>query len=253
MLLNMAPSKYIHLLLQKEVRNITAIHSDEPDKCLGDPEVKQKRDKTEFCKNKKSCSRIFCWKNDNRLAAPCYMIKNLYGFVVVFHPSYMPRSCQGTVRGDHSNMWCTVQIVHRYLLCYILLLCPVSYLSVSSWVFCSQNIICFRHNSATDWGAWSEVSRFEFRVVLISFVPVLLIQGVHKRMVQFQKLTRHLFLTLHGHNVHRQQRLLSKFLMRDQQLVSRGQFPRWRRSRKRLSVCSVLRCPDLWLQCSVSW
>ena len=32
----------------------------------------------------------------------------------------------------------------------------------------------------------------------------------------------------------------------------RGQFPRWRRSRERLSVCSVLRCPDLWLQCSVS-
>ena len=25
----------------------------------------------------------------------------------------------------------------------------------------------------------------------------------------------------------------------------RGHFPRWRRSRKRLSVCSVLRCPDL--------
>ena len=33
----------------------------------------------------------------------------------------------------------------------------------------------------------------------------------------------------------------------------RGQFPRWRRSRKRLSVCSVLRCPDVWLQCSVSF
>ena len=33
----------------------------------------------------------------------------------------------------------------------------------------------------------------------------------------------------------------------------RGQFPRWRRSRKRFSVCSVLRCPDLWLQCSVSF
>jgi hypothetical protein len=31
------------------------------------------------------------------------------------------------------------------------------------------------------------------------------------------------------------------------------QFPRWRRSRRRLSVCSVLRCPDLWLQCSVSF
>ena len=36
----------------------------------------------------------------------------------------------------------------------------------------------------------------------------------HKRMVGFQKLTRHLFLTLHGHNVHRQLRQLSKFLMR---------------------------------------
>ena len=33
----------------------------------------------------------------------------------------------------------------------------------------------------------------------------------------------------------------------------RGQFPRWRHSRKRLSVCSVLKCPDLWLQCSVSF
>ena len=33
----------------------------------------------------------------------------------------------------------------------------------------------------------------------------------------------------------------------------RGQFPRLHRSRKRLSVCSVLSCPDLWLQCSVSF
>ena len=28
------------------------------------------------------------------------------------------------------------------------------------------------------------------------------IQGIHKRMVRFQKLTINLFLTLHGHNVH---------------------------------------------------
>jgi hypothetical protein len=40
------------------------------------------------------------------------------------------------------------------------------------------------------------------------------IQSIHKRMVRFQKLARNLFLTLHGHNVHRQQRQLSKFLMR---------------------------------------
>jgi len=39
-------------------------------------------------------------------------------------------------------------------------------------------------------------------------------------MVRFQKLTRDLFLTLHRHNVHRQQRQLSKFLMRYQQFTS---------------------------------
>ena len=33
----------------------------------------------------------------------------------------------------------------------------------------------------------------------------------------------------------------------------RGQFPRWRRSRKRFPVCSVLRYPDLWLQRNVSF
>jgi hypothetical protein len=38
-------------------------------------------------------------------------------------------------------------------------------------------------------------------------------------MVQFQILTRNLFLTLHGHNVHHQQWQLSKFLMRYQQLL----------------------------------
>jgi hypothetical protein len=39
-------------------------------------------------------------------------------------------------------------------------------------------------------------------------------------MVQFLKLTRNLFLNLHGHNVHRQQRQLSKFLVRYQQFAS---------------------------------
>ena len=39
-------------------------------------------------------------------------------------------------------------------------------------------------------------------------------------MVQFRKLTRNLFLTLHGQNVHRLQRQLSKFLMRYQQFAS---------------------------------
>ena len=46
------------------------------------------------------------------------------------------------------------------------------------------------------------------------------IQGIHKRMVRFQKLTRNLFLILHWHNVHRQKRQHSKFLMCYQQLAS---------------------------------
>jgi hypothetical protein len=46
------------------------------------------------------------------------------------------------------------------------------------------------------------------------------VQSIHKRMVRFQKLTRNLFLTLHGRNVHPQQRQLSKFLMRYQQFAS---------------------------------
>jgi len=46
------------------------------------------------------------------------------------------------------------------------------------------------------------------------------IQGVYKRMARFQKLTRNLFLILHGQNVHRQQRQLSEFLMRYQQFAS---------------------------------
>ena len=73
-------------------------------------------------------------------------------------------------------------------------------------------------------------------------------------MVRFQKLTRNLFLTLHGHNVHRQQRQLSKFRMRYQQFASHAycgaagpvsKMASQEESRRRLSVCSALRCPDL--------
>jgi len=45
-------------------------------------------------------------------------------------------------------------------------------------------------------------------------------QSIHKRIVRFQNLTRNLFITLHGYNVHRQQRQMSKFLMRYQQFAS---------------------------------
>ena len=57
-------------------------------------------------------------------------------------------------------------------------------------------------------------------IVLTVYIPLCLyIQCVYKWMVQFQKLTRNLFLTLHGHNVHRQQRQLSKYLMRYHQFA----------------------------------
>jgi hypothetical protein len=49
-------------------------------------------------------------------------------------------------------------------------------------------------------------------IVFTVFINWIVIQGVYKRMVRFQKLTRNLFLNLHGQNVHRQQRQLSKFL-----------------------------------------
>ena len=60
--------------------------------------------------------------------------------------------------------------------------------------------------------------------VHISKTLLLHIQGIHKRMVRFQKLTRNLYLTLHGHKVHRQQRQLFKFLMRYQQFASHAYF-----------------------------
>ena len=57
-------------------------------------------------------------------------------------------------------------------------------------------------------------------ICLLEILTRYIIQRIHKRMVRFQKLTRNLFLTLHGHNLHRQQRQLSKFLMRYQQFAS---------------------------------
>jgi hypothetical protein len=65
-------------------------------------------------------------------------------------------------------------------------------------------------------------SRSELRVQCLtsSCIMRIKIQGIHKRMVRFQKLIRNVFLTLHWHNVHRQQRQLSKFLMRYQQFPS---------------------------------
>ena len=80
--------------------------------------------------------------------------------------------------------------------------------------------------------------------------------GIHKRMAQFQKLTRNLFLTLHGYNVHRQQRQLSKFLMLYQQFAGAYcgvSFQDGVAAGKGFLCATFRRCPDLWLQCSVGF
>jgi hypothetical protein len=61
-----------------------------------------------------------------------------------------------------------------------------------------------------------------------SLIPFVLIQGIHKRMVWFQKLIKTVFLALRGHNTHCPQRELSELLVRHQQFA-------------------------LWLQCSDSF
>jgi hypothetical protein len=81
----------------------------------------------------------------------------------------------------------------------------------------------------------------------LCFSTQYLIQCVHKRMVRFQKLTRNLFLNLYGQNYTVSRGNCPSFSCATSSSLlmlttgPRGQFPRWRRSRKRLSVCSVLR------------
>ena len=61
------------------------------------------------------------------------------------------------------------------------------------------------YNNVCDTRSWN---------VALNIIFAAEIQGIRKRMVRFPKLTRNLFLTLHGHNLHRQQLQLSKFLIR---------------------------------------
>jgi hypothetical protein len=78
-------------------------------------------------------------------------------------------------------------------------------------------------------------------------------------MMQFKKLLKHSFLSLHGHSTQYQQRELSLFLCAIScslhMLIAgpRVQFRKWRRSSRSTSVCTVLRFPELGLQSSVSF
>ena len=77
----------------------------------------------------------------------------------------------------------------------------------------------------------------------------LIYMGYTQKNGAVSNLTRNLLLTLHGRNVHRQQRQLSKFLMRYQQFAFHAycgaSFQDGVAAGKKLYVCSVLRCPDL--------
>jgi hypothetical protein len=84
-------------------------------------------------------------------------------------------------------------------------------------------------------------------------------RDIHKRMVLFQKLIKIYFSPCTDTTyIASKQRELSKFLCPASSsllMLTAGPwdpFSRWCR-RRRLSVFSVLRCPDLWLQCRVSF
>jgi hypothetical protein len=75
-------------------------------------------------------------------------------------------------------------------------------------------------------------------------------------MVRFRKLLKPLFLTLHGHNIHCQQRELSKFLMQfASHAYCEATGPSSKMALRPEKAFCVLRfrCPDLRLQCSVSF
>ena len=91
----------------------------------------------------------------------------------------------------------------------------------SAWVLLKQLFSCPEYVKSTQiffYVRWSFESAYSN--ICVHTHKCIHIQDIYKRMARFQKLTRNLFLTLHGHNLHRQQQQLSKFLMRYQQLTS---------------------------------
>jgi hypothetical protein len=85
------------------------------------------------------------------------------------------------------------------------ILCELHLFSVTNTVFFSFCISIL----------FSLINKIQYKVLWLSETVdnnKHYVQGIHKRMVQFQKLARNLFLTLHVHSVHRQQQQLSKFL-----------------------------------------
>ena len=83
--------------------------------------------------------------------------------------------------------------------------------------FCRGKAISFTYS---EWMSAAFVTQHAMRIPIICGLSGFTVQDIYKRTVRFQKLTRNLFLILHRHNVHLQQRQVSKFLMRYQQFAS---------------------------------
>ena len=108
---------------------------------------------------------------------------------------------------------------------------------------------CPKNTPGNEYSSYSTVvNNFHINKKTKIITPQKQYTGYNNRMVRFQKLTRNFSHLTQAQRTpsaaatvqvsHALPAVLFSCLLR-------GQFPRWRRNRKRLSVCSVLRCPDL--------
>jgi hypothetical protein len=86
-------------------------------------------------------------------------------------------------------------------------LSSIIYTTLGQIVLQSDIIFRFRSCSVTEIGSVTTILTTCIHETLqTSTKYAIYIQGIQKGMVQFQKLTRNVFITFHGHNIHRQQR-----------------------------------------------
>ena len=130
-------------------------------------------------------TNTLCFVWENRVCKRCTRTDHFMFEYLISHCGVDDKEVLLFLSGEDYNPCFTNRYIKGYLQCLL-----------QAWVV-QQERLSLCHNSS-----------------------IIVIQGVYKWMLQFQKSTRNLFLTLHGHNVHRQQRQLSKLLMRYQQFAS---------------------------------
>ena len=109
----------------------------------------------------------------------------------------------------------TYMKIHIFIVKFFNLIIHLSTIAISIWQTYSFKVTTILYKRKYALTPMRLIARkWTRKHVPDTFQHLKIIQGIHKRMVRFQKLTRNLFLTLHGHNLHCQQQQLSKFLMR---------------------------------------